>query len=92
MTITTTSTVVATPDQVSATVHGEVVILQMKDGIYYSLDSVGARIWDQLQKPALVSQLRDLVVSEYEVEPDRCERDLLKLLGELAQARLIRVS
>ena len=92
MTITTESTVVASPHQVSTNAHGEVVILQMKDGVYYSLDPVGARVWDEMKKPALVRELRDLIVAEYEVEPDRCERDLLKLLGELAKARLIVVS
>ena len=29
--------------------------------------------------------------AEYEVEPARCERDLLVLLGELAAAELIEV-
>jgi hypothetical protein len=85
------STVVATPHQVSATVHGEAVILQMKDGIYYSLDQVGARVWSRLQQPASVDELCQLILSEYEVEPERCERDLLSLLNDLEEARLIEV-
>ena len=91
LSITTNSTVVATRDQVTAAVHGEAVILHMKDGIYYSLDAVGARVWQQLQEPVAVHELRDLILEEYEVEAERCERDLLALLGDLAAAKLIHV-
>ncbi len=92
MRITSDSTVVATPHQVSCTVHGEVVILQMSDGVYYSLDAVGARVWDRLQQPTTVRELCQLVLAEYEVEAERCERDLLVLLHDLAEASLIQVS
>jgi hypothetical protein len=91
LTITTDSTVVATAHQVTAAVHGEAVILQMKDGIYYSLDAVGARVWSRLQQPVTVHELRDLIVAEYDVDADRCERDLLALLHDLAAASLIEV-
>ncbi|MGH7469802.1 MAG: PqqD family protein [Longimicrobiales bacterium] len=85
------STVVATTHQVSCTVHGEAVILQMKDGVYYSLDAVGARVWSRLQQPASVNELCQLIVSEYEVDLERCEQDLLSLLQDLEQASLIEV-
>jgi hypothetical protein len=90
--ITRDSTVVASQDQVSCEVQGEAAILQMKAGIYYSLDRVGARIWERIQQPARVSDLCALVVEEYEVEPDVCERDLLELLEDLGSAGLINIS
>ena len=85
------STVVASQDQVSCEVHGEAAILQMKAGIYYSLDRVGARVWQSIQKPIRVSELCSLITSEYDVEPARCEQDLLELLEQLATAGLIEV-
>jgi hypothetical protein len=85
------STVVASQDQVSCEVHGEAAILQMKAGIYYSLDRVGARVWQSLQKPIRVSELCDLITAEYDVEPTRCEQDLLELLEQLATAGLVEV-
>jgi hypothetical protein len=92
LTITPDSTVVATADQVTAVVHGEAVILQMKDGVYYSLDAVGARVWSRLQEPASVQELCDLIVAEYDVDEARCRTDLLALLRELAAASLIDVT
>ena len=90
--ITTRSTVSATADQVSSSVEGGVVILQMKNGVYYSLDPVGAFVWEHMKTPITVEALCALVVSEYEVDGERAQQDLLALLQDLAKARLIRVS
>jgi hypothetical protein len=92
MTLTRDSTVVASKDQVSCEVQGEAAILQMKQGIYYSLDRVGALVWQRIQQPASISELCALVIAAYAVEPDVCERDLLELLVELRSAGLIEVN
>jgi len=89
--ISTQSTVVAARDQVSSNLDGEAAILNLKNGVYYGLDPVGARIWSLIQEPTTVAELRDAIVEEYEVEPDRCERDLLALLRDLAAEGLIEV-
>ena len=89
--ISNTSIVVASSDQISSDLAGEVVMLNLKNGTYYGLDDVGARIWGLIQEPRPVAAVRDSILQEYDVEPDRCERDLLALLGELAAAELIEV-
>jgi hypothetical protein len=86
------STVVATPRQVSCDLDGDAAILHTGTGIYYTLDRVGARIWELLQAPRLVSEIRDRVVAEYAVEPARCEADVLALLTDLATHDLVRVT
>jgi hypothetical protein len=86
-----TSIVVASPDQVSSDLAGEIVMLNLKNGTYYGLDEVGARIWSLIQEPQPVAAIRDTILGEYDVEPERCEHDLLALLGELEGAGLIEV-
>jgi hypothetical protein len=85
------SIVVAANDQVSSDLGGEVAILDLKAGVYYGLDAVGARIWSLIQEPRTVNEIRDILLEEYEVEPERCERDLLALLQKLADEGLIEV-
>jgi hypothetical protein len=63
----------------------------MKNGVYYGLNPVGARIWSLIQDPTTVKVLRDAIFNEYDVEADRCERDLLVLLQDLASNELIEV-
>jgi hypothetical protein len=85
------STVVAVKDQVSADLAGEAVILNLKSGVYYGLNPVGARIWQLIQEPKAVTTIRDSLLEEYEVKTDSCERDLLALLRELAAVGLVEV-
>ena len=90
-TLSVSSSVVAANDQVSSDLGGEVAILHLKAGMYYGLEAVGARIWNLIQEPRPVEEIRDILVREYEVEPDRCESDLIVLLTRLADEGLIEV-
>jgi hypothetical protein len=75
--------------RLSRSADGETVTLQGPDGILYGLNRVGCRIWSLLEQPREVSQLRALLLAEYEVESEPCERDLLTLLKQLDGAGLI---
>lgn len=77
--------------QVSSTLGDEAAVLDMNRGIYYGLDPVGTRVWKLIQEPRSVAAVRDALLAEYEVEPLRCEQDLLKLLVELRDAGLIEI-
>lgn len=85
------STVVAVKEQVCADLAGEAVILNLKSGVYYGLNEVGARIWQLIQEPRTVTTIGDVLLEEYEVEPECCNRELLALLRELAAIGLIEV-
>ena len=89
--ISTTATVSAVKDQVYAALDDEVVILHLKDGVYFGLNETGATVWKALERPCPVEELKRLLLATYEVEPEQCERDLIKLLEELAEAGLIEV-
>ena len=56
------ATAVPAKDQVSCEVADEVVVLDVKAGIHYGLNSVGARIWDLIREPRTVDQIRDAIV------------------------------
>jgi hypothetical protein len=85
------STVVAVPNQVSSSLGEEAVILELTHGIYYGLNEVGARIREQLKEPRRAGEIRDVILDEYEVEPQAVTRDVLGLLTELADRGLIEV-
>lgn len=79
-------------NQVSADLEKEAVILNLKSGIYYGLDTVGAYIWNFIQEPKVVDDIVTALLTEYDVEPDRCKHDLLALLQKLAKEGLIEVT
>jgi hypothetical protein len=87
-TISDHSVVVAVKDQVSCDLAGEAAILNVKSGVYYGLDPVGARIWNLMQEPRKVAEIQ---TDEFEVEPERCARHLASLLEELLAEGLIEI-
>lgn len=89
MQITPATVLVAARDQVSTELEGEAVILGLADGIYYGLDGVGALVWERLREPCSVAELVGAVTAAYAVDAETAERDLLALLAELAERRLI---
>lgn len=80
-----------TPDQVSCDLAGEAVILELRSGKYFGLNEVGARVWELLKEKQSPGHIRDVLLEEYDVEPDQCERDLLDLLQQLIDRGLVHV-
>jgi len=85
------SVVVVVKDQVSCDLAGEAAILNVKSGVYYGLDPVGARIWNPMQEPRPVAEIQSAITNEYDVEPERCANDLVGLLEKLLAEGLIEV-
>lgn len=89
--VTIDSIVSISREQVSSELAGDVVILNLAAGVYHGLDATGARVWQLIQQPRRVREVRDFLLCEYDVEADRCERDLLELLEDLAHHGLLEV-
>ncbi|WP_263784457.1 PqqD family protein [Salinibacter grassmerensis] len=85
------SVIVAAEHQTSAEVDGESVILDLEEGIYYGLNPVGARVWDQVQEPATVEEIVAAITAEYDVDSERCLKDVLSLLRDLKEDDLIEI-
>lgn len=81
--------VVAANDVLSSELGSEQVLLNLCDGIYYGLEDVGSDIWKLVQKPVSVAEICDAIVATHDVDPERCRRDVVKLLGELVERRLV---
>ncbi|MBI2865661.1 MAG: PqqD family protein [Chloroflexi bacterium] len=78
--------------QVSADLGKEVVLLGLDSEEYYGLEGVGARIWEAIAEPRTVEEILAIVLDEYDVDPGRCERDLLALVQELTATGLVQVT
>ncbi len=83
------TTVVSAGELLSSEFGEEFIILNLKDGIYYGLDHVGARVWTLIKQPMTVGAVRDALVAEYEVDVAQCERDLVALLEDLVTKGLV---
>jgi hypothetical protein len=79
----------AAGDGLSADLDGETVLLDLPSGHYYGLDRMGSRIWGMVRDSLTFGEMRDAVVREYDVTPERCEEDLRAFLTQLCEKGLI---
>jgi hypothetical protein len=84
-----TTRIVVSKEQVSCDLAGEAAILNLKNGVYYGLNPVGARIWSLLKEPRTIAEIRETLINEYEVDVLQVETDIQDLLNQLADQQLI---
>ena len=89
--LTLNSTVQVSQEVVSCDLVEEAALLNLKDGVYYGLNPVGARIWKLIQKPKKLSDILEILVAEYDVERDVCQTDLMELTEQLLDKDLIKM-
>ena len=77
--------------QMSAQIEGRTIVLNFEDGMYYSLDPVGARIWELVQSPQSVADILDAILGEFDVDAARCEGDLIEILTKLKELSLVEI-
>lgn len=90
-TISLRTVVVATSEQVSTRLGDETVLLELKRGTYYGLNAVGSLIWEMVQQPRTIEALFSAVVGQFDVEPETCERDVVRLIQEMQVAGLVEI-
>lgn len=91
-TILDSSIVVASTDQISSDLGDEVVILNLKSGVYHGLNEVGAKVWSFIQQAKTVKQISEMLLQEYDVNVEQCNSDLIVVLSDLLAAELINIS
>lgn len=81
--------ITVSPEVLYQEIDGEIVLLDLKSESYFGLDEVGARFWQLVERQKDFESVFEILLSEYEVEPERLRADLEQLVGELENAGLV---
>jgi hypothetical protein len=76
-------------DRPTSDLAGEAVILDLRSGVYYGLNEVGARIWHLVQHPQTLQSIQHTILEEYDVDSEACTQDISHLLQDLQAAGLV---
>ncbi|MDQ0859296.1 lasso peptide biosynthesis PqqD family chaperone [Bacillus sp. V2I10] len=71
--------------------NGEKVMLSISNGKYYNLGEMGSVIWDLIESPINFNQLIESLLSQYQVERDECQKQVLSFLESLNKEKLIKL-
>jgi len=70
---------------------GEWIVLDLNGGNYFGLDQLGGAIWQELSAGKSPVEVVALLGKQYEVEEAIMLRDVLGLVDELIERRLMRI-
>jgi hypothetical protein len=70
----------------------ELVVLELKRGVYFGLDPIGTRIWQVLGEERSLRDVLAMLVEEYEVEEAQGAEDVLGFVQELQAQGLLEIS
>ncbi len=86
-----TSRVTVPDDVLMRELDGESVILNLASEHYYGLDEVGTRMWQLLATPKTIEDAYEILLTEYDVEPDRLLHDMQELIEQLVEHGLLQI-
>jgi coenzyme PQQ synthesis protein D (PqqD) len=68
---------------------GEAIIINLANGIYYSMDKVGGLIWDLLAAAHSLEEVITAILARYDVSREQAQADVERLAAELVQENLL---
>ncbi len=79
-------------EQVSANLEGDSIILNVRTGKYYSLNSVGSRFWELIETPVTIESIHNTFLDEYNADSELIQKDVYLLIHKLVNAGLVEVA
>lgn len=76
---------------ISGKLHDELVMMDMDQGKYFSLNQTATVIWELLERPLTIEELCEKLTEEFEIDREQCEADTKQYLGEMMKLGLIRI-
>jgi hypothetical protein len=73
-------------------VDDETLLIHQQTGNYYSLNSAGTRIWESIDGSKTVRDITRIISSEFDVDDDKAQSDVLDLVSDLVKESLVNIS
>lgn len=90
MELTSDTQSIVIPESIRETVSEDgAVLLDIEQGICFSLNPVGLKIWGLLKKHYSIDQIVEALANDFEVPPSQLLADTLEFIGSLEAKRLI---
>lgn len=77
---------------VARAVGGEIVLLDLSSGTYYSLTGVAAHIWRLVERGSRLDQIVEAIARDFDADPARVADDARRFLTDAESAGLVRAA
>lgn len=88
--ITLQDTVYKPESIISSDIDEGIVMMDIEKGQYYSLNTMGSRIWKMIDEPIGVRQVCDHLMSEFDISQQQCQKEVLTYLAQLLELGIVK--
>lgn len=68
---------------------GEVILINLSGGTYYSMDKTGCVIWELIEKGHSCEEISESLIARYDISAEIVKRDVTSLIEQLVKENLI---
>jgi hypothetical protein len=86
-----TQKVVRVSSALTVDVGGQLVALNIEQGVCYGLNRIATRIWNLIEEPRSTDEAVEVLCVQFDVTSDVCREDVLLLLDNLVEIGLARI-
>lgn len=90
--ITLNSTITRNEDLLSGVLDDETILMSIETGSYHVINKTANRIWELLEEPKTVDEICIIILDEYEVDPETCQKEVLEFMAGLQNRKIVVVS
>src|SRR2546422_7400645 len=73
-------------------IDGETIMINLANGVYYSMDKVGALIWEMIEGKHTLEKMIATIHARYDVSREQVQTDIERLVAELLRENLVALS
>ena len=82
--------VINAPTAVSEVIDGELVVINLERGSYYSSDGIGAFLWQCVERRVATDAILAAITASFGITTDQARTDLETFIAALSREELIR--
>jgi len=70
-------------------IDGEAIMINLANGVYYSMDKVGGLIWEMIERKESLEEMITALLARYDVSREQALADVEQLVDELLRENLV---
>jgi hypothetical protein len=76
-------------DVAAKIIDNEAILINLTTGLYYSMGTVGGRVWSLIEQGNVAQNIAATIASEFDIEADIAAADVNELVRQLVDEKLI---
>lgn len=76
-------------ENLTSKIHDEIVMVNITQGNYFGLNSIGSDIWELLDTARSIDELCAILMEDYDIDLESCKSDVSTFIKDLLKKDLI---